>query len=425
MNALSSLNAGALGLRGDRATGVVLAAAVFTVAYISWRPFEILFTLSDALFCLGFVLLLRSGRVPLSPFGNLTGPWLLCTVVMLGGLFLGSVVNGDPVRWLIVSLQYAFSLVLLPLMLVSRDPARGSMLLIAFVAGIAAMQAFGAGVYFLYPGDWMQIADVFGHAFISAARRLGAFLGDANWNAAMCAMALPSTLFLLVSRRIGVLVATLLAALLSVGILLSGSFTGFLSAVTSLLIVGMAAGVRRGIRYAMGGGIVILLYLLSGAPLPQAFSKRVAPALAEAEISEAGTFVGRWQLIEEAWSMTDRTLVVGLGVDQYRVVSVQQAPVHNIFLLLWTEGGLFALLGWLGLMAILGGITAVALGRDRLTGGLAASILMVFLIQSTASPHMYARMWVVPLLIVAGLALQAGRSRPRPFPTTMHRKAGQ
>jgi hypothetical protein len=90
--------------------------------------------------------------------------------------------------------------------------------------------------------------------------------------------------------------------------------------------------------------------------------------------------------------------------------------VHNIYLLLWTEGGLFALLGWLGLMGLAVGIAVLAAVRDRLTGGLAASVLVVFFIQSTANPHMYARMWIVPVLIVTGIAFQVGRrGRPQPL----------
>lgn len=409
MNALPSLSVDARRLRREQNAYRVIGAAVFTVAYLSWRPFEILLTLSDLLFAIGFVVLLRIGRLPVAPFGSLTGIWLLCLAVMLGGLFLGSIVNGDPSRWLIVALQYSFGLAVLPMLLVPRDAGAALGLLLAFVAGVAVMQLLGAAVYFFYPGDFVQVADRFGHAFISPVGRVGAFLGDANWNAAMCAMALPVALYLLVLGRIGVKGAFLLFMALGTGTLLAGSFSGFASAVVSLLIVGMACGVRRATRYLMAGGVGVLLYAISGAPLPRAFANRVAPALQQGDLNEAGTFTGRWDLILEAWEMTDKTLIVGLGVDQYRTFSVQQAPVHNIYLLLWTEGGLFALLGWLGLMALLVGIAAVAGARDRLTGGLAAAVLVVFFIQSTANPHMYARMWIVPVLLVTGIAFQVGR----------------
>jgi O-Antigen ligase len=416
VNALPSLTADARRLRREHTAYTVISAAVFTVAYLSWRPFEILLTLSDLLFAIGFVLLLRCGRLPVQPIGTLTGLWLICIVIMLAGLFLGSVVNGDPARWLIVAMQYMFSLAVLPMLLMPRDEQASARLLLAFVAGIAVMQALGAAVYFLFPGDFVQVADRFGHAFISPIGRLGAFLGDANWNAAMCAMALPVTLYLLVVGRIGPRVAAALFLALGTGTLLAGSVSGFVSAIVSLLIVGMACGVRRAIRFVMAAGVVVLLYAVSGAPLPRAFANRVAPALEQVDLNEAGTFAGRLELIEEAWAMTDRTLIVGLGVDQYRTFSVQQAPVHNIYLLLWTEGGLFALLGWLGLMGLAVGIAVLAAVRDRLTGGLAASVLVVFFIQSTANPHMYARMWIVPVLIVTGIAFQVGRrGRPQPL----------
>src|SRR3546814_6239292 len=57
-------------------------------------------------------------------------------------------------------------------------------------------------------------------------------------------------------------------------------------------------------------------------------------------------------LIREAWGIVEDTMIVGLGVDQYRTISFADTPVHNMYLLLWAEGGLLALLGWLLLMTI-------------------------------------------------------------------------
>jgi hypothetical protein len=398
----------------------VLFAAVFTAAYISWRPFEILFTLSDALFCVALVLAVQTGRLPLAPFGPLSGPWYLCVLVLLAGLFLGSMVNGDPERWLVVALQYSFAYLLLPMLLVMPSIGQTRQLLLAFAMGVAAMQLFGAAVYFGYDGDYMELEATFGHAFVSGSRRLGAFLADANWNSAMCAMALPCVIYLLNRRVIAGWQALILLLSLGLGVLLAGSFSGFMSAVLALLVVGAASGMRRGLRLTMAGAAAAGLYLLAGGPLPQAFAKRVAPALERGNISEAGTFEGRWDLILEAWNMTDHTMLIGLGVDQYRVVSAHGAPVHNIYLLLWTEGGLLALLGWIGLLVLMGVITAVCARIDRLTAGLAAAGFLVFLIQTTANPHMYARMWIVPVLLMMGLAYRTGRGRTR-----LHQIPGQ
>ena len=59
----------------------------------------------------------------------------------------------------------------------------------------------------------------------------------------------------------------------------------------------------------------------------------------------------------------------------------------------------------------------------KLTGmgalALAAGFL-VFLIQTTANPHMYARMWIVPVLLMMGLAYRTGRGRTR-----LHQIPGQ
>jgi O-antigen ligase len=112
--------------------------------------------------------------------------------------------------------------------------------------------------------------------------------------------------------------------------------------------------------------------------------------------------------------MVEGTTFVGIGVDQYREVSADKAPVHNIYLLLWAEGGLFALAGWVALLVILAMGALAARRTDKLAAALGLSVLSTFIIFSNAAPHMYARMWVVPLLLAMSPAFvinAAGASR--------------
>src|SRR3546814_16856122 len=104
-------------------------------------------------------------------------------------------------------------------------------------------------------------------------------------------------------------------------------------------------------------------------------------------------------LIREAWGIVEDTMIVGLGVEQYRTISFADTPVHNMYLLLWAEGGLLALLGWLLLMTISALVAIGVYQYDRQAAALGLSVLATFLIFSTASPHMYARVWLVPLML--------------------------
>src|SRR3546814_8665583 len=91
------------------------------------------------------------------PFGTATPYWLLSVIMMLLGLFIGSVVNGDPVRWLIAAAQYGFGLVFLPFILADGDDdARTTLFVKALLAGVVLMELFGAVVYYAYPASYEE-----------------------------------------------------------------------------------------------------------------------------------------------------------------------------------------------------------------------------------------------------------------------------
>jgi hypothetical protein len=378
--------------------GALIAAGVFLASYVSWRPADILFTASDAMFVLGTGFLLAAHRAPLQPFGRATPWWLLATTALLLGLFVGSIVNGDPDRWLIAGAQYGFSLVVLPLLLMSHDSDRTFKLMKALIAGVVAMEAFGVVVYFGLDLTYEEYSR-FGHEFITGGERLGAFLGDANWNGAAIVMAAPFALYLRLRQRIGLPVFCAIMAILLVGLFLAASVTGLTSGILSILIFSIVGRVRPPYRFMLGAALAIGLLFASGYGLPHAFEKRIAPAIEEGDFAKAGTYVGRMELIREAWQIVEGTTFVGLGVDQYREVSVDKAPVHNLFLLLWAEGGLLALAGWITLLGIVAGVGFAARRTDRLAAALGLSVFSTFVIYSSAAPHMYARLWMVPLLL--------------------------
>lgn len=395
-------------------SGPVLLAAVFLAPYATWRlvpPY--LFTVSDALFCVAAVLLLAGRGIAIRPLQGWWSLWMLGLGGLLLGFFIGSVVNGDPLRWIIVAGQYGFAFAVLPALLLREH--RRSLLLaaLALVAGVTAMELFGSIVYYATDGSYAQ-AKRFGFEFITGAHRLGAFMADANWNAAMIAMTAPFVLYL---ARIGWLNAIVAFAVLGVlcsGLLLSGSFTGFAGTATGILAFLLLDWGKRSIGMLLGIVALASAMLATGVGLPRAFQTRVATALEQGDISRAGTFAGRMELIQEAWGIVGDTTFVGLGVDQYRVVSADRAPVHNIYLLAWAEGGLLSLIGWLLMMVVPLSIALRSFAFDRGAAALVVAVALPFLIFSNAAPHMYARSWVVPLILALGIALTRPVARAAP-----------
>lgn len=388
-----------------RVAAPVLIAAVFLAPYTTWRVApDVFFTLSDALFCLAAILLLAGRGVPTKPLQDWWVLWILGLSALLLGFLLGSVVNGDPLRWIVVAGQYGFAFALLPPLLLSERgrPANGAAM--ALVLGVAAMELFGCIVYYATDGSRDEAAR-FGHEFVTGTHRLGAFMADANWNAAMIAMAVPFVLYLARMRQLNLIVAFLVAVVLGFGLLLSGSFTGFVSTGFAVLVFLLVDRSRRSIGVLIAIAALAASALAAGVALPTAFQHRVADALEQGDISQAGTFTGRMTLVREAWGIVGDTTLVGLGVDQYRVVSVDRAPVHNMYLLAWAEGGLLSLIGWLLMMFVPVGVAIRCLSRDRTAAALVFAVGLPFVLFSNAAPHMYARSWVVPLILSIGIGI--------------------
>lgn len=392
----------------------ILSAAVFFASYTTWRVhFDYLYTISDVLFCVAALLLVASGRVNILPFGGLTILWYFGLLLMLAGLLVSSLLHGNGERWLIVAAQYVFAFGLLPMLLVHDVGSLLQRLVLSLVLGVAAMELFGATVYFVTEHDY-QTAQMFGFEFITGNNRLGAFTADANWNAAVIAMTLPFAFYLGRIGRLSTAGTTICIAILGLGLMLTGSFTGFTSAVGASAIYLAVAGERRFVRASvlLAAAVAILVAMGAVKSLPDAFQRRVAGAIESGDVSAAGTYVGRSALMKEAWGMTDRTMLVGIGVDQYRVDSAQRMPVHNMYLLVWTEGGVFALIGWLMMMTLPIIISLYCLARDRGTAGLGLAVTFVFIAFSMASPHMYSRSWSVPLVVAMAVMIhRLGRPR--------------
>jgi O-antigen ligase len=397
-----------IGAAEDSKVPLALVAAVFLASYLSWRPsLDILFTTSDALFLLGSCQLTLRRRIPLEPFGALTPLWLGAFVAMMTGLLVSSLSCSDPSRWLVVASQYAFAWVVLPFLLLGHDRAYTLSLTKALLFGLVVMELIGEIVYFTYQGSFQQARSLLGLDFVSGSGRLGVFATDANWNGAAISMALPFSFYLRSQRLIGPVLASVSIAILMFGLLLTASFTAFASTCVAVIIFAVAASVRPRLSIIVPIAILAFVAVQTQIGLPGVFQKRVATAIETGDMSEAGTFDGRVVLMRDAWRMVGDHMLVGIGVDQDRIVSQLKAPVHNMYLLVWVEGGLVALAGWVCMVGVFMATALVAFRHNRLAGALAASVMTTFLMFSTASPHMYARLWAVPVLLALAVARSA------------------
>jgi len=399
-----------------RADGTLIpravAIGVFLSAYLSWRPSsDILFTMSDACFLFGAMQLLARRQVPLQPFGVLSPLWFGGFVLMASSLLISSLFAQDPTRWIIVALQYSTAWVMLPFLIMGYGVLNTHRLARILLFGVVVMEFIGIVVYHSFTGSFADARAILGLDFISGSKRLGAFATDANWNGATIAMALPFAYYLLVRRMITPLHYLIAISILFYALTLTASATAFFVAIPGFFVFFGLSGLRvRARSLAIVAALLALLAIvgLAGVGPPAVFQKRVANAVETGNLWEAGTFEGRMNLVKSAWQRVGESMVIGVGVDQDRVVSPLHAPVHNMYLLIWLEGGLLALAGWIIMMSCGLVIGFAAFARDRFAGALAITIMMTFLFFSAGSPHMYARLWAVPVLMALAIAMQAG-----------------
>ncbi|MEL7190246.1 MAG: O-antigen ligase family protein [Pseudomonadota bacterium] len=380
-----------------RITRFMLFAAVFLCGWSVLRIGDINLTLSDIGVTLVVCVMLVRGELNTRPFGQMTVFWISGLTLMLAGLLLSTIANGVMVRWLIVAAQYLFAFLLVPMVLMGQQTTVTKRLPTVFVLGIVVSQMIGISAILLFePADTLALM---GDGFLTGNGRVGAMTGEPNPNGAMVAFAFPMLLYCIRNRMIPTGLGLLCGAILAWGLLLSGSFTGFAASVVATGVYLAFSGFNQFAKVAMAGVVGIFLFVASGAPLPEAFENRVAGALTTGDLNEAGTFSDRADLISEAWQMADDNVLVGLGVDQYRVVSPHGAPVHELHLLIWNEGGALGFVGLLMLLLMLIAGAVSALSKSRPEGAMILAVVAVFMVYTFSIPHMYSRQWIMPVLL--------------------------
>lgn len=359
-------------------------------------------TLGDAFALLSLVVMLVQRRVPLYPFGSATAGWLIGVLMLTGGLVLGSAMNGNLLNGLVVVGQYCFSLLLLPVLVMQRDRAEVILLIKVFVASMILVMLHGAYVVEYTPHDLR---------FVSRNGRLAGLIERENATGALAAMSIAFTLWLyFVGALRGWLLPLLLAPLVW-GLLLTGSNSGFMLAAIGVICLALFSG-ALGVLVRLMIGVALLavvVHLWGHLFLPDIFLNRVFGALESGNVSEAGTFDDRLALMREAWSVTRHTIFLGLGADQYRVISAYEAPVHNAYLLLLAEGGLVSLMGHvvLAMTAIYLAFPVWRAPETRWFGVLTLTMVTMFAIAQMGITHYYGRFWIMPWLLAMSASIAA------------------
>lgn len=385
--------------------------AVFLTPMNFLKFFGIYITASDffAIACL-FLMVINRG-LPMRPFAAATPVWLIGIILLVTGLMMSSLVNGDPTRGMIVSAQYFYSMFLLPLIIVTRPWNELIILVKAFLASIILMCFFG--LYFIHIDGQTQTQ------WVSGNGRLRSWIGAANATAGVLALTIPLLMWTSRKQILSKYVVWPALALCIYNVMLTASNTGLIMSLFGLSV--FLFFTFSVLQIAVAGLCAIALVMViaqwGSLFLPDIFQQRVLSALGSGDIDQAGTFADRFELITEALQFSNHTILIGLGVDQYRVLSELEKPVHNIYLLLLTEGGLIALIGFLTI--ILAWISPAFINRSKASFGesdvCCLTTIASFLVLINATPHVYGRFWILPLVLSVSLSIASAQNGDVPL----------
>lgn len=400
-----------------RAAGFHLAAlAVFLSPMNHFRLDFVYFTAGDVAVVLALAVMLWRGALPRRPFGPATGLWVAGFLLLGTGLMLGSIAHGAGVDLGKVLAQYGFSLLLMPLVLAGRSLAETVTLSRILVLSVVVVMLFGIWLIHAVPDPPL--------AFVSYNGRLRSLVERENECAAMGAVALVLLLGLWSAgfARLWELLVAL--PILAYGIMLTGSNTGLMCAALGVgMLMAFAPSGRLTLFVAAILAGLVGLALAFPALVPDVFRTRVLEGITAGDPSLSGTFADRLLLIQEAFRLADDRLLIGMGAEQFRNISVFDAPVHNTYLLLLNEGGLLSLCGLVVLM--LAGLP-VALSHltrpeHRPIAATTLTMLLIFAVMLNTFPHFYARFWNVPLILALALSGALPQRRPRRRAPRAHR----
>lgn len=380
--------------------GFYLAAvAVFLSPMNYLRAPGVYFTASDLAVVLALVVMLRQGALPRRPFGPATGLWVAGFLLLATGLLLGSIAHAAGVELGVVLAQYAFSLLLIPLVVAGRSLDETVTLARVLVLSIVVVMLFGI---------WMiHVAADPPKVFVSYNGRLRSLVERENEAAALGAVAIVFLLGLWGAGRARLWELIIALPILAYGIMLTGSNTGLGCATLGVAAVMLLApSGRLTLFVVLTLSAILALGVLFPVLVPDVFRTRVLEGITTGDPSLAGTFTDRLLLMQEAFLLADNRLLIGMGAEQYRTISVFDTVVHNTYLLLLNEGGLLSLCGLVVLM--LSGLPAalshLSDARYRALAATTLTTLLIFALMLNTFPHFYARFWNVPLILAFSLS---------------------
>lgn len=257
-------------------------------------------------------------------------------------------------------------------------------------------------------------------AFFAGNGRLVSVQGNANSLAKYLVCSMPILLFYFDLKR-KTFLSFFLFAMLIYNLFLTASFGGMGYALATFIYYYTVKSlfVTKPIRFKNGDILIVRKLLNMRSVLiitfciaaviyvyvnpPEIFSKRV---LATDDLEDAGSFSLKVSLMKEALELIiTKYGIIGMGLGSYPYDSLYHTNVHNLYLLVFAESGIFGFVGLIGLLFYIFWISLrlikhVDISTKYVLIGLNSS-LFGLLVSVTTTPHTYSRStWFIVILLL-------------------------
>jgi O-antigen ligase len=403
-----------------------LYTAMFLIAFPSLRVGNAPISFADVLLILLFMSLLLeafSGKKIGIAAHSIVIVWLISGCFIVIGLLVSNLLHsvGSLSSFSRIA-QYAFSYLLVPItlaVLFQRTPAEQALLWCVW--GFFASAAIAVATAMLSPDLYRGLVEV---GFFPVGDRVGGFVGP-NGLAKTIALLIPYLLWKISTERSYPVKYTVVFLVFTLGVIGAASVAG-VSAFGIAIVLTLLAFPRATLRLIVPVTIVSVVFV--AVPLSALTNEKVAASLERlSKAWEMGGVIGspsyeiRTWLVEEAKGFIQESPLIGIGAGRYEHLSLFGIQVHNTYLLLWCEGGIVALMGFLTFAtlpaahAIFGRVSRMPPGRKVLSAVPHAYLLLIvsiiFCMNVSTNTNSFSRFTVVPFLLMVFYYIEKERER--------------
>ena len=403
-----------------------LYTVMFLIAFPSLRVGNTPISIADVLLILLFMSLLLeafSGKKVGIAAHSIVIVWLISGCLIVAGLLVSNVLHsvGNLSSFSRIA-QYAFSYLLIPItlaVLFQRTPAEQALLWCVW--GFFASTAIAVATAVLSPNLYQNLVEM---GFFPVEDRVGGFVGP-NGLAKTIALLAPYLLQKISTERSYPIKYIVVFLVFALGVIGAASVAG-VGAFSIAVVLTLLAFPRAILRLIVPVAIVAVVFV--AVSLSASTNEKVAASLERlSKAWEMGGVVGspsygiRTWLVEEAKDFIQESPLIGIGAGRYEHLSLFGIQVHNTYLLLWCEGGIVALLGFLTFVtlpaahAIFRRVSCILLGRKVLSAVPHAHLLLIvsviFCTNVFTNTNSFSRFTVVPFLLMVFYYIEKERER--------------